>query len=74
MGLACTVRESMAIYGVVPEGLLTFLDSLYKEVAKATSGLWCIASRDIPPEKIFLPSKNTVSSTENVGFILGTFR
>ena len=38
MGLACTVRESMAIYGVVPEGLLTFLDSLYKEVAKATSG------------------------------------
>ena len=28
----------MAIYGVVPEGLLTFLDSLYKEVAKATSG------------------------------------
>ena len=26
------------MYGVVPKGLLTFLGSLYKEVAKTTSG------------------------------------
>ena len=26
------------LYGVVPKGLLTFLGSLYKEVAKTTSG------------------------------------
>ena len=26
------------VYGVVPKGLLTFLGSLYKEVAKTTSG------------------------------------
>ena len=42
------------VYGVVPKGLLTFLGSLYKEVAKTTPGIW---------SKIFLPSKNTVSST-----------
>ena len=28
----------MCDYGVVPEGLLTFLGSLYNEVAKTTSG------------------------------------
>ena len=38
-------------YGVVPKGLLAFLGSLYKEVAKTASGTWCIASRDKPPEK-----------------------
>ena len=38
------------LYGVVPKGLLL-------------PELWCIASRDKPPDKIFLPAKNTVSST-----------
>ena len=38
-------------YGVVPKGLLTFLGSLCKEVAKTTPELWYIASRDKPPEK-----------------------
>ena len=28
----------LSLYGVVPKGLITFLGSLYKEVAKATSG------------------------------------
>ena len=40
-------------YGVVPKGLLTFLGSLYKEVAKLLPELWCIASRDKPQEKMF---------------------
>ena len=38
-------------YGVVQNGLLTFLGSLYKEVAKLLPEFWCIASRDKPPEK-----------------------
>ena len=28
----------LSLYGVVPKGLITFLGSLYKEVAKTTSG------------------------------------
>ena len=31
-------RTTCFAYGVAPKGLLTFLGSLYKEVAKTTSG------------------------------------
>ena len=55
---------------MIPKGLLTFLGSFYKEGTKTTSELWYIASRDKLPEKIFLPSKTTMSSTYNVGFYL----
>ena len=41
----------MPNYGVVPKGLLTFLGSLHKGVAKLLPKVWCIASRDKPPEK-----------------------
>ena len=43
-------------YGVVPKGLLTLLGSLYKEVAKTTSGTLMSRSTDKLPEKN-LPSK-----------------
>ena len=49
-------------YEVVPKGLLTFLGSLYREVAKITFGtLVYIASRDKPTEKKFFLPK-TVSA------------
>ena len=58
-------------YGVVPKGLLTFLASLYKEVAKTTSGTLVYRfERQTARKKIFLPSRNTVSSTQNVAFYL----
>ena len=56
--MACTARTP---YGVVPKGLLTFLGSLYKEVAKTTSGTLVYRfERQTAMKKIFLPSKNTV--------------
>ena len=51
-------------YGVVPKGLLTFLGSLYKEVAKSTSGTLVYRfERQTDIKKRFLPLKDTVSST-----------
>ena len=49
--------------GVVPEGLLTFLASLYKEVAKTTETLVYRFERQTATKKICLPSKNNESST-----------
>ena len=55
-------------YGVVPKGLLTFLGSLYEEVAKTTSGTLVYRferqtakKKKKTPTKIFL--QKTVSST-----------
>ena len=56
-------------YGVVLKGLLTFLGSLYKQVAKTTSGTLVFRfERQAARRKKNLPSKNNVSSTWNVGF------
>ena len=44
-------------YGAVPKGLLTFLSTLYKKSRKLLPELWCIASRDKPPEKKFFLRK-----------------
>ena len=58
-----TGRKSLH-YGVVPKGLLTFLGSLYKEVAKTTSGTLVYRfERQAARKKIF-------SSTYNEGFYL----
>ena len=47
------------LYGVVPKGLFTILGSVYKEVAKTTSGTF-----ERQTARNFFPlSKNTVSST-----------
>ena len=54
---------------MVPKGLLTFLGSLHKEVAKTTSGTLAYRFKRQMARKKILPSKNTVSS--NVGFSLG---
>ena len=50
--------------GVVSKGLLTFLGSLYKEVAKTTSGtlVYRFEKQTARKERL-LPSKNIVSST-----------
>ena len=56
-------------YGVVPKGLSTFLGSLYKEVAKTIFGV-SLRETNHQGKKKNLPSKNTVSSTYNVGFCL----
>ena len=55
---------------MVPKGLLTFLGSLYKEVAKTTSRTLVYRFERQTARKIFIPSKNIVSSTLNVGFYL----
>ena len=56
----CVYRH---VSGAVPKGLLTFLGSLYKEVAKTTPGtLVCRLERQTARKKKNLPSKNTVSS------------
>ena len=36
--VSCVLCQVERLYEVVPKGLLTFLDSLYKEVAKITPG------------------------------------
>ena len=52
---------SSCVYGVVPKGLLTFLGSLYKEVAKTAPGtLVHRFERQTARKKV---SQNTVSST-----------
>ena len=51
------------------KGCLLSLVVFTKKSRKLLPKRWCIASRDKPPEKILL-SKNTVFSTENVGFYL----
>ena len=53
------------LYGVVPKGLLTFLGSLYKEVAKTTPEtlVYRFETQPARKKKKFLPSKNTVFST-----------
>ena len=55
---------------MVPKGLLTFLGSLYKEVAKTTSGTLVHRFERETARNFFffIPSKNTVFSTWNVGF------
>ena len=45
-------------YGVVPKGLLTFLGSLYKEVAKSTSRTLVYRFERQTARKKILPSKN----------------
>ena len=67
LGPAWTDHEE---YRVVPNGLLTFLGSLYKEVVKLLPELWYIASRDKPQVNIFLPSKSTELLSYNVGLYL----
>ena len=48
-------------YGVVPKGLLTYLGSLYNEVAKTTSGTLVYRfERQTARKKIFLPSKSSL--------------
>ena len=51
------------LYGVVPKGLLALPGSLYKEVAKTTSGTLVYRFGRLTARKKNLPSKNTVSST-----------
>ena len=60
-----TVQHLSWPYGVVTKGLLTFLESLYKEVAKTTSGtlVYRFERQTARKSKKILPSKNTVSST-----------
>ena len=48
---ATVLHENVSLYGVVPKGLLIFLGIVYKESQKLLPELWCIASRDKPPEK-----------------------
>ena len=44
------------VFGVVPKGLLTFLGSFYKEIAKSTLViLICRFERQTTRKKIFLP-------------------
>ena len=50
-------------FGVVPKGLLTFLGSLYEEVAKTTPRTLAYCFERQTARKVFLPLKNTVSST-----------
>ena len=60
-GLPENQDEDMGIhsaYGVVPKGLLTFLCSLYKEVAKTTSGTLVYRQK-----KIYFLLRKTLSST-----------
>ena len=50
---------------MVPKGFLTFLGSLYKEVAKTTPGTLVYRfERQTAREKILLPSKNSVLNLE----------
>ena len=56
---------------MVPNGLLlTFLGRLYKEVKKTTSRTLVYRFERQTDIKNFLPLRNTVSSTYNVGFYL----
>ena len=50
-------------YGVVSKGLLFSLVVFTKKARKLLPELWYIASRDKPPEKKNLSSRNTVSSS-----------
>ena len=61
-------------YGVVPKGLSIFLGSLYKEVAKTTSGTSLYRFERQTARKMFLPSQNTVLDLECRIFISETFR
>ena len=61
-------------YGVVPKGLLSFLGSLYKEVAKTTFGTLVYRFERQTARKKLFPSKNTMSSIWNVGFYLRNLR
>ena len=45
------------LYGEVPKGLLTFLGSFYKEVAKTTSGTLVYRFKRQTARKKLLPSK-----------------
>ena len=57
-------RERRQVHhGVVPKGLLTFLGSLCKEVAKTTPGILVYRFARQTARKKILPSKNTVSLT-----------
>ena len=60
---SCFLFMVMVTYGVVPKGLLTFIDSLYKEVTKTTSGTLVYPFKRQITRKCFVPLKNTVSST-----------
>ena len=60
----------MAIYGVVPKGLLIFYGSLYKGVAKTTSGTLVYRFQRQTARKNVSSYKSTVFSTQNVAFYL----
>ena len=57
-----TISSDLTAYGVVPNGLLTFLGSLYKEGAKTPPGTLVYHFERQTSRKNFLPSKNTVST------------
>ena len=63
------LSPELSPYGVVPKGLLTFLGSLYIDVATTISGTLVYHFVRQTARKQNLLSKNTVSS--NVGFSLG---
>ena len=55
----------VSVYGVVPEGLLTFLGSLYKEGAKTTPGtLVYLFERQRPEKNISSFQKHGVLNLE----------
>ena len=58
------------VYGVVPKGLLTFLGSLYRQVAKTTSGTFVYRfERQTARKKLFLQNL-FCPRFRNVGFYL----
>ena len=60
-----SLKSEHCHYGVVPKGVLTFLGSLHKEVAKTTSGtLVSRFERQTVRKKKNLPSKNSVLHLE----------
>ena len=62
-------------YGVVPKGLLTFLGSLYKEVAKTTSGTLVYRfERQTARKKYFFLRKALCPRLRTQDFISETFR
>ena len=62
------------LYGVVPKGLLTFLGSLYKEVAKTASGTLMYRLERQTGEKKFFLQKTLCPQLRKDNFISGTFR
>ena len=62
------VQYLLCVYGVVPKGLLTFLGSLYKEIAKTTSGILVYRFERQNARKKFFLRKTLFHRPWNVGF------